>query len=780
MSFSLLRRRPLFVYASFLLFTLVVIHFQFIHIPHNAPRLKGSFDQPLEFQLQTEARSAEVQDICERQRAKGPSRTLERHKFTVIISTWRGARVPLPILIGLYTEVPSVDLIVIVWHDPITPPSIQSDMFSKVPVYVHQAEDNSLNNRFLPLAVIRTQGVLSVDDDILASAVDIEASFRLWNWTPSRLASPFVRSHRKYANSEYKYMQPESDSRLPKYSKYSMAITKFLFMPSHLLFKYSCLLPRQILSIIDHLMNCEDIAMNLLAASVLDKAPLALDVPVDDWGNAYSGLSSVSVFSNERSACLNKLIDAFGGENLTYNIGHIATFQESKFAERTNAYVDGSFYPPIISKEAALSIIGKSHTWRAFTSSSLFSTSLDECHFCGQQITGVLVYEGQDGRMQGGPPRILGIRFAIRQAHARMGQRETVLHGCSINDGRSICTKAQYSWSAPTGENIVSIDVHQITEDFSITGLVLHSSGGSSSPLLGTTSPFAVVASSSFRGGICAARTGWMADAQGQATLRNIGFIAREGGLAAQCFHLSGDATHSKRSQIGHHFLANECKRCGRHITGVAVYQRLKRPVAATENFTLRHAALAGLRFTFGQYGGYRDIPVNTDAILGTRKSVHLNATDVANFEKFQSDEGFKPSQPLQKDPRIFGCGLRTECFLIGNWSITSNTTIAQVEVFSKQNKIMGIALRDSSGAESPVYGGVHGSASKRTLKFKNGICGAHVVAGASIEALALIPRQASGYYSLRRGGLEQTSQVGCAYEVRGVSPFKRIYGGYA
>merc|ERR1711998_323898 len=107
------------------------------------------------------------------------------------------------------------------------------------------------------------------------------------------------------------------------------------------------------------------------------------------------------------------------------------------------------------------------------------------------------------------------------------------------------------------------------------------------------------------------------------------------------------------------------------------------------------------------------------DAILGTRKSVHLNATDVANFEKFQSDEGFKPSQPLQKDPRIFGCGLRTECFLIGNWSITSNTTIAQVEVFSKQNKIMGIALRDSSGAESPVYGGVHGSASKRTLKFK-------------------------------------------------------------
>ena len=164
-------------------------------------------------------------------------------------------------------------------------------------------------------------------------------------------------------------------------------------MPSHLLFAYSCLLPRRIHNIVDEMMNCEDIAINLLAASILKKAPLALDLSVDDWGHSYGGLSSSSNFSNERSICLSRLVDAFGGENLRYNVGHRRKNRgESVLADRSHAYIYGTFKKPIIPKESALSLIGKPHTWHSFSSSSITSMSLDECQFCDVQITGVWIY----------------------------------------------------------------------------------------------------------------------------------------------------------------------------------------------------------------------------------------------------------------------------------------------------------------------------------------------------------------------------------------------------
>ena len=197
--------------------------------------------------------------------------------------------------------------------------------------------------------------------------------------------------------------------------------------------------------------------------------------------------------------------------------------------------------------------------------------------------------------------RIRGIRFDIGHAHVQMGQltwqKETVLHGCANKaqlSNRNPCSNTLDFWSAPKGESVVSITTYQAVGDLGITGLVLCATGGSCSPLLGTSSPSPIVASSSFEGGLCAARTFWVADGQGQSALRTIGFTARKGDLDARCLHLSGDNVYSTRSKVGHHFVADECKRCGRHIAGISVYQRLKRPVDTTEAMIRHRAPLAG------------------------------------------------------------------------------------------------------------------------------------------------------------------------------------------
>ena len=197
---------------------------------------------------------------------------------------------------------------------------------------------------------------------------------------------------------------------------------------------------------------------------------------------------------------------AFGGENLRYNIGNRDALRGSILVEHVHAYVYGSFYRPIISAEGAFSIIGKTDPWHAFQSSAISSMSFDECHFCGVQITGLWIYTGRDYSIQGGPSRIYGIRFEIGQTPVRREQvswqKEAVLHGCLIDDSRKLCIEMQEFWSAPHGEHIVSVDAHQDAESLTITGFVLRASGGSSSQLLGTSSPSAIVVSSSFEGGL--------------------------------------------------------------------------------------------------------------------------------------------------------------------------------------------------------------------------------------------------------------------------------------
>ena len=55
-------------------------------------------------------------------------------------------------------------------------------------------------------------------------------------------------------------------------------LTKFMFIRSEYLFWYTCILPECVHAYIDDNMNCEDIAMQMLASGMTNQAPVAVQV----------------------------------------------------------------------------------------------------------------------------------------------------------------------------------------------------------------------------------------------------------------------------------------------------------------------------------------------------------------------------------------------------------------------------------------------------------------------------------------------------------------------
>mmetsp|Transcript_23589 Transcript_23589/g.72571 ORF Transcript_23589/g.72571 Transcript_23589/m.72571 type:complete len:932 (-) Transcript_23589:572-3367(-) len=242
---------------------------------------------------------------------------------TVMISTFRGGRLPLDTLIQHYSNASVVSRIVIVWHDPQSAPptSLTSRAGIDAVITIMQQHVDSLNNRFLPFDV-DTSRVLVCDDDVLISLDDLYFTFSIAKENDDRLVSPFVRSHQLRstdslirASSSPGYFLHDLSFGVSGSRRYSIALTKLCIIPSWLLFVYSCLLNPRVYAYVDKKRNCEDIAFNILGAVVGLKAPLMVDVTVYDFGSR-GGLSARSSHLRDRNACVDDLMSAFFLRNI--------------------------------------------------------------------------------------------------------------------------------------------------------------------------------------------------------------------------------------------------------------------------------------------------------------------------------------------------------------------------------------------------------------------------------------------------------------------------------
>ncbi|OIR58147.1 MAG: glycosyl transferase, families GT8 + GT64 [Amphiamblys sp. WSBS2006] len=255
--------------------------------------------------------------LCADPSRYNPKRFVVSTHFSVIIGTWGEERLPLLRQLVLhYQRCKSVHKIYVVWHNPDTkPPQTFLNTVRRMPPveFLPQAR-NSLNNRFNPIFSLETKAVLICDDDIRVSPGDIEFTFNVWRNRQDSAVGSFPRADARNPDGTYSYLIVSK--KTPR--KYSMVLTKLMFIRSEYLYIYTCLFPSKILEYVDENKNCEDIAINMLITGMTGSAPVAVMTPSDDFGTA-KGISTKHGHLAARSKCITRFAEILGQNPLQEN-----------------------------------------------------------------------------------------------------------------------------------------------------------------------------------------------------------------------------------------------------------------------------------------------------------------------------------------------------------------------------------------------------------------------------------------------------------------------------
>jgi len=252
-------------------------------------------------------------------------------RYTIVVNTFRRHEA-LEGFLRHYESCPNVDAIHVVWSEGPDPPTREArpELYSaEAEVTLHGMPTTSFNNRFLPLPGIRTAGVLSIDDDILAPCGALDAAHAAWRRHPRQLVGFFPRHYsvrwdegrgecaHGYAVGPFGSLDP---ARALGHD-YSIVLTKGCFLHRDWLAVYTERLPREMLDYVRDHRNCEDLAMQFLVSAATGEAPRAVLVAGlrDEGarGGRYAG-SAVSVSKGhyaERSRCVREFVRVLGGRN---------------------------------------------------------------------------------------------------------------------------------------------------------------------------------------------------------------------------------------------------------------------------------------------------------------------------------------------------------------------------------------------------------------------------------------------------------------------------------
>ncbi|KAK9460207.1 glycosyl transferase family 64 domain-containing protein [Lipomyces oligophaga] len=297
-------------------------------------REKLGMDDPATIEWRNERGSEEICKSYLTSRVSLPERIMDRYSVLLATHSLRRQET-LPLVIEQFLASPKVDKIFIIWHNKDQPISknIQELLDSKKDqvVLLKQAFD-SLNNRFNPVAEVRTGAVLISDDDVWAPIEDIELAFEAWRRQPDSLVGFAPRVDCLDPTDEMmKYCWP---NKLNPH-RYSIMLTKLMFMDANFLFLWRCSLPDLILKYVDDLINCEDIAVNFLISGVSSQPPLHIISPeVYDFGLEH-GISSSPKHFAIRTECVQQITELFGRDTLVSARGSMSKYQNTDFLSST-------------------------------------------------------------------------------------------------------------------------------------------------------------------------------------------------------------------------------------------------------------------------------------------------------------------------------------------------------------------------------------------------------------------------------------------------------------
>jgi hypothetical protein len=288
--------------------------------------------------------------------------TLQCTKFTVIMQTYDRDEI-LVQLVNHYAKSALIDRFVIVWNDINRKPDFADDTWQLQPgqeLHVFEQEKNSMNNRFnLPQEFVRTDAVIILDDDIHVQIDQLESAFQVWKTNPKKLVSfhkrfisskptwPFRCDYletRKEDEIEYKWFYSYADTCMfPNGTKKSWGYEGAEFRPVLLvgttffhrayIDMYNNHIPKELHTLVDDLMNCDDLVMAMSHAIYTKEEPVHIETKkgypplkvIKNQSGHFAGLSSkADVHIKKRSECIRRILQVYGENPLYKNVKSVA------------------------------------------------------------------------------------------------------------------------------------------------------------------------------------------------------------------------------------------------------------------------------------------------------------------------------------------------------------------------------------------------------------------------------------------------------------------------
>uniref|UniRef100_A0A1I8FPV9 Glyco_transf_64 domain-containing protein n=1 Tax=Macrostomum lignano TaxID=282301 RepID=A0A1I8FPV9_9PLAT len=228
---------------------------------------------------------------------------LPAEQFTAVVLSYNRESV----LVGSLSKLaglPYLHSVLVVWNGERPPnPAPSGRIWAACRCILFAGLATRSTNRFLPWSQIRTEAVLSLDDDVYMRQDELVLAFRVW------------REHPFHARSGSGWVYDSNQT-----CEYSMVLTGAAFLHVHYLHLYSYWLPAALRAEVDRLTNCEDILMNFLVSHVTRKAPIKV---TSRWTFPCFGCSQ-SLYKDdshffERSHCINYFSGMFGYNTLLYS-----------------------------------------------------------------------------------------------------------------------------------------------------------------------------------------------------------------------------------------------------------------------------------------------------------------------------------------------------------------------------------------------------------------------------------------------------------------------------
>jgi len=209
--------------------------------------------------------------------------------------------------------------ILVVWDNPKEDDLKLLDKEWKVPVKIIIKTTDKLTNRFEAYNHVTTEGVYIQDDDVIVNLTSLEFAHDVWIENKERLVGLSPKSH-SYDTKTKKYKY----SYNPK-CKFSMAVTPAAVFHKIWLKRYFSDIPANIISKVDKIMNCEDIALNFLIANHTGLPPIIIkpflkpsETRCTDKDCAGNRLSGRKTHGKQRDDCLNHFVKVYSRMPLVY------------------------------------------------------------------------------------------------------------------------------------------------------------------------------------------------------------------------------------------------------------------------------------------------------------------------------------------------------------------------------------------------------------------------------------------------------------------------------